>query len=154
MVKAKFLHGSQDISQCLEIRRKVFVHEMGSHQSVEPETEDKKAFHVLAELDGKPVGTLRLLFEMDGSAKLGYFAVLKEARGIGLGDMIMRMALAKIAETGCDTVLVNAIPDKCGFYRRYGFVAEDTPNYDYGQERYMMELKREDIDLVGSCKRA
>ena len=153
MVKAKFLHGSEDISKCIEIRRRVFVEEMGIAEVLEFDGDDERAFHVVAETSDGLVGTLRLLFEMNGSVKIGHFAVLNKVRGEGIGDMLIRMALNKISNVECEKVIVNAVADKRGFYEKYGFKSVPEPNFDYGHERYIMELKREDINLAGSCRK-
>jgi predicted GNAT family N-acyltransferase len=152
MVAAKFVHTHDDLQKCFEIRRRVFIDEYGIQQDSEFDGKDEKAFHLLVLMDGQPAGTLRILYEAGKHALIGRVAVLKEARGFGIGDVLMRAALSKVASLECEDVLINAMADKVAFYGRYGFVAQKEANFDDGIEHYYMRLKRKDINLLGSCQ--
>ena len=52
---------TQDIATCLELRRIVFIDEQGVPEADERDDLDAKAVHLLAWVDGKPVGSARLL---------------------------------------------------------------------------------------------
>ncbi|MEM7045474.1 MAG: GNAT family N-acetyltransferase, partial [Pseudomonadota bacterium] len=67
------------------IREAVFVDEQGVDQPLEFDGLDDESDHLLAKLDGRPVGTLRLRWVDDASAKIERVAVLRGARGRAVG---------------------------------------------------------------------
>lgn len=128
-----------EFARCKAIRMEVFVGE----QHVPPEEEmddlDEVAIHVLALLDGQPVGTGRLILEDDGTARIGRMAVLKPHRGRGVGGAIL-LHLMEIARERDVRVVrlagqLHAIP----FYERHGFTAYGDVFLDAGIEHRMME---------------
>ena len=68
------------------IRHKVFVGEQKVPEELEIDGLDDQAKHVLAFVDGVPIGTGRIL--SDGH--IGRVAVLKDYRGLGIGKSIMK----------------------------------------------------------------
>ena len=103
------------------IRSDVFVKE----QRVPPEEEwdgrDENALHVLAvTLEGKPVGTARLL----DSGQIGRMAVLREYRKQGIGGAMLRRLLELAEEHKISNLFLNAQISAVGFYKRFGFVEE------------------------------
>ncbi len=68
------------------IRYKVFVGEQKVPEELEIDGLDDQAKHVLAFVDGVPIGTGRIL--SDGH--IGRVAVLKDYRGLGIGKSIMK----------------------------------------------------------------
>jgi predicted GNAT family N-acyltransferase len=68
------------------IRYKVFVGEQKVPEELEIDGFDDQAKHVLAFVDGVPIGTGRIL--SDGH--IGRVAVLKDYRGLGIGKSIMK----------------------------------------------------------------
>jgi len=114
----------EEREQCFAVRLKVFVEE----QKVPPEYEideyDKTALHFLARHGEKPVGAARVVFKDEGkTAKIGRVAVLKQARGLGVGLALMR-AIETDAEVKATAKFflesqTHAIP----FYERLGYAA-------------------------------
>ncbi|MBS9404450.1 GNAT family N-acetyltransferase [Halomonas sp. TRM85114] len=100
-----------------DIRRVVFIEEQ--HVSLEEEWDgrDAESHHFLALLEGRPVGTARLLPD----AHIGRVAVLAEARGRGIGVALMQSAIATAQRHGHTTVELAAQTHALGFYESLGF---------------------------------
>lgn len=117
-----------DLVACLAIRRKVFVEEQSVPEDLECDAADATAVHLLATLDGRPVGTARLL--IDGAeGKIGRVAILPDCRGTGAGAALMRAALDELRARGVTTARLGAQTHALGFYEKLGFTAYG-PIYD------------------------
>lgn len=121
---------TDDIAACRAIRHAVFVVEQAVPEEEEWDGLDEGAIHLLArDAAGRPVGTARILLKGD-MAKIGRVAVLREARGSGVGAGLMRAALAHLAGIGgVRRATLGAQTHAIGFYERLGFVAHG-PEYD------------------------
>jgi predicted GNAT family N-acyltransferase len=132
--------GDADRAACFAIRVAVFVNEQGVAMREELDTHDATATHLLAVMDGRPVGTLRWRVLPGATAKIERVAVLREARGLGLGRVLMRQALERIAAAGPGSIVLNAQTAAADFYRQLGFVAEGLPFDEAGIEHVRMRL--------------
>ena len=111
------------------LRRRVFIEEQGISEADELDDLDDKAIHLLATLDGLPVGLARLLLHGD-TGVIGRVCVLAEARGTGLGAALIRAALDELRHhPGITHVKLGAQTHAQGFYEALGFVAQG-PIYD------------------------
>lgn len=123
---------TDDLAACLAIRRTVFIEEQGVSEADELDGRDGAAVHLLAVEGGRPVGTARLL--RDGATgKIGRVAVLREARGRGLGAALVRAAVAEFrAAGGVQRVKLGAQVHAIGFYEALGFRPEGEVYDDAG----------------------
>lgn len=100
------------------IRYSVFVEEQGVPVELECDDMDMSSWHALALTEhGTPVATGRLL--PDGH--IGRMAVLKMARGTGVGARVLDALMAKAAELGYPELILNAQTQAEPFYARAGF---------------------------------
>ncbi|MEO0830602.1 MAG: GNAT family N-acetyltransferase, partial [Pseudomonadota bacterium] len=83
---------TDDLATCLALRRRVFIEEQGVSEADEVDGRDGDALHVLATLDGAPLGCARILI-VGEVAKIGRVCVVKDARGTGLGAAIIKACL-------------------------------------------------------------
>ena len=104
------------------VRTTVFVQEQGVPAAVTFDGNDAEALHVLAKLDGQPVGCGRLT--LDG--KIGRMAVLRKYRGQGLGKRILEELLVVAREKAMSRVFLHAQTHATEFYAAAGFSAEGT----------------------------
>jgi predicted GNAT family N-acyltransferase len=110
------------------LREKVFIRELSVPADMEWDEFDPQSRHVVASVDGIPIGTGRLL--PDGH--IGRMAVLREWRGQGAGSALLT-GLMEIARTlGMQRVLLNAQVQALPFYLRHGFQAEGDDFLDAG----------------------
>ncbi|MEL6648875.1 MAG: GNAT family N-acetyltransferase, partial [Pseudomonadota bacterium] len=83
---------TDDLAACLELRRIVFMEEQNVSEADERDGKDDVAHHILARQKDRPVGCARIL--IDGhSGKIGRVCVLKDQRGTGLGQALMKGCL-------------------------------------------------------------
>jgi predicted GNAT family N-acyltransferase len=118
--------GPQERAAAEEIRLRVFVDEQGVPPELELDEHDAVADHFLARVDGRPVGTARML-RRDGCGVLGRLAVLPETRGTGLGAALVRAVEQRAREQGLRSVELHAQTAVRAFYERLGYEA-------YGEE--------------------
>src|SRR5690606_32201556 len=110
----------------------VFIEEQGVSEADEVDGLDDRAIHLLATLDGTPVGCARLLVQ-GGTGKVGRVCVLAQARGTGLGAALMRAAVEEFRKLpGVTQVKLGAQTHALGFYERLGFAAFGPEYMDAG----------------------
>lgn len=118
-----------DYTPCIALRRAVFIGEQGISETEEMDDLDDSAIHLLATIDGKPVGTARLM--IDGEiGKIGRICVLADQRGTGLGARIVQAAMDHLRTLPEITKAKLGSQDHAiGFYEKLGFVGYG-PFYD------------------------
>lgn len=95
MLQVKKVSTEEDLKEVFSIRRKVFVVEQGVAPENECDEFEKTSNHYLAKLNDMPVGAARWRIT-DKGVKLERFAVLKEARGKGVGISLVKAVLNDI----------------------------------------------------------
>ena len=116
----------------------MFVYEQSVPLDEELDTHDPVALHVLAEMDGRAVGTGRYYVE-DGCAIIGRMAVLPEARGAGVGSAILTALLAHARCRDLREAALAAQLHARSFYAHFGFVADGPLFVDGGILHQRME---------------
>jgi predicted GNAT family N-acyltransferase len=119
---------TEDLETCLALRRTVFIKEQGVPEALEMDGLDGEALHLLARVDGRPVGTARLFAKGD-TGKIGRVCVLPQARGHGVGAALIRAAVEELRGLGLSRAKLGSQTHAIPFYERLGFVAEG-PVYD------------------------
>ena len=123
---------TRDIALCRKLRRVVFIDEQGVSEADELDDLDEVAVHLLAVLDGVPVGSARLLTE-GSMGKIGRVCVLQSARGKGIGADLIRAAVARFRGVpGIAKVKLGAQVHALGFYGALGFVPVGEEYLDAG----------------------
>ncbi|RLA10048.1 MAG: GNAT family N-acetyltransferase [Gammaproteobacteria bacterium] len=107
-------------AQLAQVRTAVFVNEQGVPADIEMDAEDAQCHHLLALVDNQPVGTARLL--ADG--RIGRLAVLKTFRGQGIGQQLLKAAVALADSVAMKSLYLHAQVQTLGFYQAEGFVAD------------------------------
>ncbi len=130
-----------DPTSCYCLRHAVFVKEQNVPEELERDDLDATAIHLLATVDGKPVGAARIVLMQD-TGKIGRVCVLKDQRGTGLGAALIRQALDLLRETpGITRAALGAQIDALGFYEKLGFAPYGAVFDDAGIDHRMMELR-------------
>lgn len=131
---------TDDLAACRLIRRRVFIEEQNVSEADELDDLDGVALHLLARDQTGPLGTARLLIQGE-TGKIGRVAVLQQARGRGLGQALMREAIAVLrARPGVKKAKLGAQLHALGFYEALGFVAFGPEYDDAGIAHRDMEL--------------
>ncbi len=117
------------------IRHAVFIVEQSVPEEIEVDEADTDAFHILAFLDGRPVGTGRIT----AAGRIGRMAVLKEFRNQGVGTEM----LARLVEIGHDlgvaTLGLSAQTQAIPFYEKFGFATTGAIYKEAGIEHRWMQ---------------
>ena len=120
---------TRDIALCRHLRRVVFIDEQGVSEADELDDQDDTAIHLLAQVDGDPIGTARLLIQGD-TGKIGRVCVLVLLRHQGIGAALIRAAIDRLrGEPGVARAKLGAQTHAIGFYESLGFAAFG-PVYD------------------------
>lgn len=130
-----------DLATCHRLRRIVFIEEQNVPEAEELDGLDDQSIHLLAELEGRAIGSARLM-RMDETGKIGRVCVLKEARGTGAGAALIRHALGYFAaQHGVTRVKLGAQTHALNFYERLGFTAFGPEYLDAGIPHQDMEIR-------------
>jgi len=103
-----------------KIREDVFVKEQNVSREEEFDGDDHNCVHVIVTENGKPLGTGRLC--TDG--RIGRVAVVKEARGMGVGRIVMQALENHARRSGMNRLWAHAQIHALGFYEGLGYRAE------------------------------
>jgi predicted GNAT family N-acyltransferase len=119
MLRIDLMPWSEAREEASRIRFAVFVEEQRVPREIELDARDAECVHALARLDGRAVGTGRLLPD----AHIGRMAVLKECRAMGVGSRILESLVRRARERGDREVVLSAQVHALPFYARHGFSA-------------------------------
>ena len=107
-------------ARVMPLRVRVFVEEQGVPAEIERDALDAVCRHAIArDAGGRVIATGRLL--PDGH--IGRMAVLRTARGAGVGGAVLQALIAEAARRGLPEVALNAQTHALAFYLRHGFEA-------------------------------
>ena len=78
---------------------------------------------------GRPVGTVSVFLDSDGTAGIYHVEVVPEARGRGIGSWLTAAAIGLAADRDAQRVVLTATPMAMTLYRRLGFTAQGSFTY-------------------------
>jgi len=119
-VHVKKVKSKTDLKKAFAVRLRVFVREQRVPREIELDCDDETAMHLLAFVNGKSVGTARLVVK-GRAAKIGRMAVLKSRRGWGIGGELLKRALKLAKMRGVNQIYLHAQVSVIGFYEKFGF---------------------------------
>ncbi|MCH8465717.1 MAG: GNAT family N-acetyltransferase [Roseinatronobacter sp.] len=123
---------TDDLALCHALRRIVFIEEQNVPEAEEIDGRDAGALHLLARLDGQPVGCARVLV-MGDTGKIGRVCVLPDYRGQGIGVALIQSALDVLrAQPGVMRAKLGSQTHAIGFYEKLGFTAQGPEYLDAG----------------------
>ncbi|NVJ86385.1 MAG: GNAT family N-acetyltransferase [Algoriphagus sp.] len=135
--------GKAGMDIAFKIRTEVFVKEQKVDADAEYDEFEDVSTHFLASLNGKPVGTARWRFTSNG-IKLERFAVLKEARGKGVGQALVLAVLRDLLvhpEAQGKTRYLHSQISAVPLYQKFGFKKVGGQFEECNILHYKMELK-------------
>ena len=140
MIEVQKAAEKADFDAIHSIRRKVFIEEQNCPPALEWENEDE-CVHFLAKVDGVAAGTARW-WPTEKGIKLQRFAVLREYRGSGVGQALVKALLDDLPPNS-PYVYLHAQVQACPLYEKFGFKKEGPEFDEVGIPHYKMILKRE-----------
>ncbi|KXC91264.1 GNAT family acetyltransferase [Pseudomonas aeruginosa] len=116
-IRVRVADWQKDNAELRRIREAVFIAEQSVPPELEWDAEDDEAVHFLAYEGEYAIGTARLL----GDGHIGRVSVLKDWRGLKVGDALMRAAIEEAERRGLKRQLLTAQVYAIPFYERLGF---------------------------------
>ncbi len=138
MIRGKWFPQGSDIAEPLALRQAVF--------GAGPDRLDDEAQQVVVYDNDTPVGTARLWWQA-GAFFLGDVGVLEAKRGLGFGDLLVRLALHKALTHHASQVRLDTPREMGPFFARYGFTPD--PESSEGSTRLRMSIRADAILLDG-----
>jgi len=114
--------------------------EQGVAVNADRDGRDHEAAQVVAEHDGRIVGTCRLLLDGD-TARLGRMAVSRSARGKGVGALLLEEADRVAAAAGAGRIVLHAQVPARGVYDRAGYLPVSDLFVEEGIDHVTMEKR-------------
>ncbi|HEY0899547.1 MAG TPA: GNAT family N-acetyltransferase [Sphingobacteriaceae bacterium] len=137
-VQVEKISDQAGLDKVFAIRKVVFVEEQECPPELEWEFEEEST-HFMATVNGTPAGASRWRKTGKGY-KLERFAVLKEFRGQGVGQELVKAVLADLP-ADANYVYLHAQIQAMGLYERFGFEKEGEMFEEAGIQHYKMVLK-------------
>lgn len=131
----------EEFTSVQEIRRLVYQIEQGIDPTLELDGKDKISEHIIAYLNNKPVGTARIRYLDNTTAKIERLAVLETARGQGIGKKIMEKALDIIKQKNMQEVVIHAQEYIKKLHEQISFQQEGEPFEEAGILHVKMRRK-------------
>ena len=125
------------------LREQVFIDEQGVPREIEWDGRDEECRHVLARVDGEPVGCARLM----PGGKVGRMAVLARYRGRGIGAALLGGIIDVARAQGYERLFLHAQQHAAPFYRRAGFEPRGATFEEAGIPHVSMHLDLETPSL-------
>ena len=123
---------TEDIESCQALRRVVFIEEQQVPEAEELDGRDAQALHLLATIEGVPVGCARLLIAGE-TAKIGRVCVLRALRRQGIGAALIEAVLEVLRDCpGVVRARLGSQTHAIGFYDGLGFKVEGPEYLDAG----------------------
>ncbi len=123
------------------IRKSVFQEEQGVDRDLDFDGEDETSEQLIASLDKEYVGTARIRYCDETTAKIERLAVLPIARGCGVGKKIMEKALEVIDSKNIPEVVIHAQEYVKGLHQKLGFQQEGEVFEEAGIRHVKMRKK-------------
>lgn len=137
-IKVKKVTEQADLDKINQIRYEVFVVEQNCPPQLEVQY-NEESVHFLATVNGEPAGACRWR-KTENGCKLERFAVLKNFRGYGLGQEMVKTVLADLpADAGY--VYLNSQTHAVPFYKKLGFETSGPEFEEAGIKHYQMVKK-------------
>lgn len=125
---------AEDMAAVFDLRHEVFVVGQDVPEELERDEMDAVSDHAIALVDGRVVGTGRLL--PDGT--IGRMAVSSSVRGQGIGAALLAVLEQRARDRGLQAVELHSQVHALGFYGRYGYVPYTEVYLEAGIEHRSM----------------
>jgi len=128
-----------DFAQCIMIRTLVFVVEQKISAELETDQFENASTHYLVKNQGDSLATARWRSVDEETAKIERVAVLKEARGNGIGTRLISCILEEIRfNSKIEMIKVGSQNSAISFYQKLGFRVIGEEYLDAGIPHHLM----------------
>jgi predicted GNAT family N-acyltransferase len=136
-IEVRKVSNAEELEHVFAIRRKVFVDEQNCPPELEWEYEDESV-HFLGTVNAEPAGASRWR-KTEKGYKLERFAVLKEYRGLGLGQALVGTVIKDLPEDAT-YIYLHAQLDAMPLYAKFGFKKAGEQFEEAGIQHFKMVL--------------
>ena len=119
-MRLKIVETLDELIKAFIVRGIVFMEEQGVRYTLEKDSQEHSALHIIGELDQEPVATARIRFQ-DDCAKLERMAVRKQWRGQGYGSQLLKFTIETARRQGFKKFKLHAQITAQAFYAEHGF---------------------------------
>lgn len=131
----------EDFSAMRSVRAAVFQSEQGIEPELDFDGKDETSDQIIAYINDRPIGTARIRYLDDRTAKIERLAVLPIARGKGIGKLIMEKAIELAAQKKIQEVIIHAQEYIQGLHQKLGFEPEGAVFEEAGIPHVKMRKK-------------
>jgi predicted GNAT family N-acyltransferase len=142
-VNVKIVENQLELEDAYTVRKIVFVDEQNVPVEDEIDQFEAESTHFVLYHDGKPIGAGRFR-DVDGYGKVERICVLKEARKLGAGKVIMESIESYARNKGFQKLKLNAQTHAIPFYAGlgYGVVSEEFLDAGIPHKTMMKAISR------------
>jgi len=137
-MKIKIVRTATEKSDCVLIRKAVFVEEQKVPMNLEIDEHEDEAIHFVGYVDDQPVAASRLRF-VYGKGKLERICVLKEHRGKSFGKQIIDKMEEVVKDHDIKQTTLNGQVHAISFYEKLGYQVVSEEFMDAGIPHVSME---------------
>jgi len=138
----KLIENEEELQGAFEVRRQVFVVEQQIvEELVFEKAEDSDEINVVVKNEDTVIGTARVVFPADNTAKIERMAVLKSFRNRGIGKGIISFLNEELKRRKVTHVVLHAQYQVIDFYRASGFHKSGLPFEEAGIRHVKMEIR-------------
>ena len=124
MLEIKVIETNEDFKKALNIRRNVFINEMGVPEIIEIDNFDalnSQCKHILVLYNGQVIGTARCNLISDTELKIQRFCFLPEYRKSGFGKKLLDFIETEFSKEGYNYFFLEAKFSVHEFYEKCGY---------------------------------
>lgn len=138
----KLLETEDELLGANEVKRQVFVIEQGIDEALVFENvEENDEINIIVKKDSMVIGTARVVFPADETAKVERMAVLVSYRGRGIGNGIISFLLGELKRMKIKNIILHAQYQVADFYKACGFIETGLPFIEAGIKHIKMEMR-------------
>lgn len=138
-LEIRIVNNKTDFDKVMEIRKNVFVEEQQVPLDIEMDGLDSHAEHVIAFLNGIPIGCGRI--RRNKNIKLERVAIIKKFRSNGFGRRLMKFLIDYCMQNNYDEICIHSQTHVSGFYKKLGFKIRGATFFEAGIEHVDMYMK-------------
>ncbi len=114
------ISNDEELAQCFDIRRKVFVQEQHLFEDTDIDDHDGHAIYLAAFFQNRIIGTVRMYGDDAGNWWGGRLAVLKKYRGRAGRELVLA-AVAEAKLQGAVHFFANILSENVNFFKNIGW---------------------------------
>jgi len=124
---------ASELERAFQIRREVFVDEQHLFSKSDVDENDPRSIHLVCEQDGQVIGTVRMYpLNNNGHWIGGRLAVDKFNRSYRAGALLVREAMKRVKQHGCQKFTAEIQIQNIPFFERLGWHAVGKPEHHLG----------------------